>query len=145
MAAKKSFTTTKPNPSLVNLYKSVLFENLLGESHLLEVLYRKKPRVVCYPCCCWLWVHIPLRKVLHVACPKNRFDGNPHLTRINDPSSLQEINKQLLHCRKWQFLIVYMVKKWPSWFTKLGIANFLFSLKVNNPKLFMAQTRSSTI
>ena len=34
-------------------------------------------------------------------------------------------NKQWLYCRKWQFLIAYVVQKWPSWFLKLVIANFL--------------------
>ena len=37
------------------------------------------------------------------------------------------INKQWLHCRKWQFSITYMVQKWPSWFIKLVVVNFLFS------------------
>ena len=41
---------------------------------------------------------------------------------------LVRYNKQLLHCRKWQFLIAFMVQKWPSWFIKLVVANFLFFL-----------------
>ena len=35
-------------------------------------------------------------------------------------------NKQWFHCRKWQFLIAYIVYKWLSWFQKLIIANFLY-------------------
>ena len=37
------------------------------------------------------------------------------------------VNKQWLHCRKWQFLIAYLVLKWLSCFKKSVIANFLFS------------------
>ena len=37
------------------------------------------------------------------------------------------LNKQWLHCRKWQFLIAYMVHSRPSWFLILVIANSLYS------------------
>ena len=36
-------------------------------------------------------------------------------------------NKQWLHCRKWQFLMVCMVHKWLSCFKKSVMANYLFS------------------
>ena len=41
-------------------------------------------------------------------------------------------NKQWLYCRKWQFLIAYMIQKWPSWCIKLGIANFYFCIYIDD-------------
>ena len=74
-------------------------------------------------------------------------------------------NKQWLHCRKKLFLIVYMVRKWPSWFIKLVISCLhwlvsvlkkLFFIQwsktttcdtiwVNHPKLLKAKARPSPI
>ena len=41
--------------------------------------------------------------------------------------SIKQNKQQWLHCRKWQFLITYMVHKWLSCFKKSVISNFLFS------------------
>ena len=40
--------------------------------------------------------------------------------------TFNKLNKQWLHCRKWQFLIAYMVHSWPSW---LKILVFAYSLE----------------
>ena len=41
--------------------------------------------------------------------------------------SFYALNKQWLHCRKWQFLIAYMVHKWLSWFkNQLLLISFFF-------------------
>ena len=43
-------------------------------------------------------------------------------------------NKQWLHYRKWQFLIAYIVQKWPSWYIKLVIANVVCCCTLNKTR-----------
>ena len=94
----------------------------------ITILWIKKSRIlnnclydIIYIKSLWmLWQDAQIKVLMIVYCWTISID-NSKLALAWTPAlallALKE-NKQWLHCRKWQFLIAYMVLKWLSWYKK---------------------------